>query len=415
MKALYFDCFSGISGDMTLGALVDVGVPESYLIDELKKLHIDDEFTVKFEKTQKMGITGTRAHVELHEHHHHHHHHEETDHHHHKENNHHHHEHRNLNSISHIIEGSRISARAKEWALKIFREVAVAEAKVHGKTIEEVHFHEVGATDSIVDIVGAALCLDYLDVDKIIASKVEVGGGFVKCAHGMFPVPAPATTEILKGIPCTYGRVDSETTTPTGAAILAAMVDEFWEKPVMTVDRVAYGIGFKDFEIPNVLRVMTGEIATGQKDAYIHEENFLIECNLDDMNSEDFQSIIDKLFDAGALDVFLTPIIMKKSRPATKISVLTESKNKDLSVALLFEHTTSFGLRISSVEKIKLHREIREFETSFGPVRVKREKKENGAGKWKLEYEDLRMMAEKQSMSLPALRVEILSEVKNKL
>lgn len=405
MKVLYFDCFSGISGDMTLGALVDAGVPENFLISELKKLHIDEEFTLSFEKTQKMGITGIKAHVELHENHHHE---KDSDH-------HHHHEHRNLHSISHIIEGSDISTRAKEWAMKIFREVAVAEAKVHGTTIDKVHFHEVGATDSIVDIVGAAIGLDFLNVDKILASKVEVGGGFVQCAHGLFPVPAPATMEILKDIPCSYGRVDSETTTPTGAAILAAMVDEFVSQPEFTVETIAYGLGFKDFKIPNVLRIMVGELESVEDNEYIHDRNLLIECNLDDMNPEDYQHIMDLLFDRGVLDVYITPIVMKKSRPAHKLSVLIEADLKEPCLAILFEQTGTFGVRISEVDKIMLKREIRSIETSYGPLDVKVELKDGAPGKWKPEYEDLKAIAEKQNMSLRNLRLELNGEVRSKL
>lgn len=412
MKVLYFDCFSGISGDMTLGAMVDAGVPETYLIKELQKLHIDEEFSLSFKKTQKMGITGIKANVELHEHHHHH---GKEDHHHDKEDSHHHHEHRNLHSISHIINGSAITARAKEWALKIFGEVAAAEAKVHGTTIDKVHFHEVGATDSIVDIVGAAICLDYLNVDKILASKVEVGGGFVKCAHGLFPVPAPATTEILKNIPCTYGKVDSETTTPTGAAILAAMVDEFTGQPDFTVDTIGYGLGFKDFEIPNVLRVMTGDSAVNKKNDFIYDKNLLLQCNLDDMISEDYQHIMDLLLDAGALDVYITPIIMKKSRPAVKLSVLTEAELKDLCLSILFEHTTSFGVRITEVEKIMVKREIRNIETSYGPIDIKVELKKGGSGKWKFEYDDLKALAERSGKSLHSLRVDLIDEVNRKI
>lgn len=408
MKVLYFDCFSGISGDMTLGALVDAGVPEFFLTGELQKLHIDEEFTLSFEKTQKMGITGTKAHVELHKHHHHHHKDEKSD-------NHHHHEHRNLHSISHIIEGSDISVRAKEWAMKIFREVAVAEAKVHGTTIEKVHFHEVGATDSIVDIVGVAIGLDFLNVDKILASKVEVGGGFVKCAHGLFPVPAPATTEILKEIPCSYGKVDSETTTPTGAAILAAMVDEFVAQPEFTVETIGYGLGFKDFTIPNVLRVMVGESESVEDNEYIHDRNLLIECNLDDMISEDYQHIMELLFEQGALDVYITPIFMKKSRSANKLSVLIESDLKDLCLTLLFEHTSTFGLRITEVDKIMLKREIRSIETSWGPVDVKVEMRDGSVGKWKSEYEDMKAIAEKHNISLRKLRQDLNCEIKEKL
>lgn len=409
MKTLYFNCFSGISGDMTLGALVDLGVPREYLKTELGKLHIDEEFSLDFEETQKMGITGTRALVHLHEHHHHHHHEEDKDH-------HHHHEHRNLHSISHIIEGSPISDRAKDWAMKIFREVAVAEAKVHGTTIDEVHFHEVGATDSIVDIVGAAICLDYLNADRIISSPVEVGGGFVKCAHGVFPVPAPATSEILKGIPCTYGKVDSETTTPTGAAILKAMVDEFSSTPKLNVEKIAYGLGFKDFEIPNVLRVMMGESESESNEEYICDNNFLIECNLDDMNSEDFQHILDLLLSSGALDVYITAIQMKKNRPASKLSVLTDGNGKKACIDIIFKETTSFGLRISEVEKLMLRREIRKIETTYGFINVKIQINNDGStGKWKLEYEDLKRIAEEKKISLPSLRQSITVEIGEKI
>ena len=407
MKTLYFDCFSGISGDMNLGALVDVGVPEEYLIEELKTLHIDDEFSLKFEVTQKMGITGTRAHVHVHEHHEHGHDHGED--------HHHHHEHRNMHSISHIIEGSSITKRAKEWALKIFERIAVAEAKVHGTTVEKIHFHEVGATDSIVDIVGAAVCLDYLNVDKIMASKVEVGGGFVNCAHGTFPVPAPATTEILKGIPCTYGKVDSETTTPTGAAILAAMVDEFLATPELVIEKIGYGLGYKDFKIPNVLRVMLGESVESQSRDYDVEDNLLIETNIDDMKSEDYEILMERLLSAGALDVFVTPIIMKKSRPANKLSILLTLDKKDELLSILFRNSTSFGVRITKAEKNMLKREMSIVETSFGPVKIKKAIINGKIEKWKLEYDVVKTIAETQSISVNNLRNKLTAEIESKL
>jgi len=403
MRTLYFDCFSGISGDMNLGAMVDIGVPEAFLIKELKTLHINDEFTLDFEKTQKMGITGTRAHVDVHEHHHHDHDHGEDGH---------HHEHRNLHSISHIIEGSKISDRAKEWSMKIFEKVAVAEAKVHGTTVDKVHFHEVGATDSIIDIVGAALCFDYLNVDRVLASKVEVGGGFVNCAHGTFPVPAPATTEILKGIPCTYGKVDSETTTPTGAAILAAMVDEFVESPALTVETIGYGLGYKDFTIPNVLRVMIGDSVKAESGDFETDKNLLIECNIDDMISEDYEVLMDKLLKAGALDVFFTPITMKKSRPANKLSILTVSAEKDSLLDIVFRYSTSFGVRITDVDKVMLHRDLISFESSLGPVRIKKGIVNGEVVKWKIEYEDLKSLSVKHSRSINSIRNEITKEVK---
>lgn len=302
MNILYYDCFCGISGDMNLAVLLDLGVQREYLDKELSKLNLDSEYEIKIEKASKLGITGTRVDVilknKLHnnqqhiehvlnenshdighsnhhegEYHSHNHIHDnenhnnyvhENDHSHcgsysHNHTDNHEHHHRNLRDIEAIIYSSDLSDKVKKLSMDMFMKVAEAEAKVHGKTLYEVHFHEVGAIDSIVDMVGAAICLDYLNVDKITASPVQVGGGFVKCAHGLMPVPAPATAEILKGIPIKIGIVQFETTTPTGAAILAANVKEFTEKADFSIKKIAYGIGHRDLEIPNVLRVYLGE------------------------------------------------------------------------------------------------------------------------------------------------------------
>lgn len=249
MKILYYDCFCGISGDMNLAALIDLGVPKEYLEQQLTKLNLNSEYEIKIEKSVKLGITGTRVDVILKD--------KPDDHEEHVHN--HGHHHRNLKDIEEIINSSDLSGKVKTLSLDMFMKVAEAEAKVHGKGLYEVHFHEVGATDSIVDMVGAAICLDYLKVDRIIASTVQVGGGFVKCAHGIMPVPAPATAEILKNIPISTGIVQFETTTPTGAAILAVNVNEFVPKVDFLIKKIAYGIGHRDLEIPNVLRVYLGE------------------------------------------------------------------------------------------------------------------------------------------------------------
>ena len=249
MQILYYDCFCGISGDMNLAALIDLGVPKEYLVQELSKLNLNSEYKLIIDNSTKLGITGTRVNVNLKEHNHSHEGHVHN----------HEHHHRNLKDIEEIINSSDLSDKVKKLSLDMFMKVAEAEAKVHGKSLYEVHFHEVGAADSIVDLVGAAICLDYLDVDKIIASPVQVGGGFVKCAHGLMPVPAPATSEILKNIPINTGIVQFETTTPTGAAILAANVNEFTQKIDFSIKKVGYGIGHRDLEIPNVLRVYLGE------------------------------------------------------------------------------------------------------------------------------------------------------------
>lgn len=276
MRTLYYDCFSGISGDMNLGAMIDLGVEPEYLIEELEKLNLKGEYKLKITKDSRKGIHGTKvevilqnnqediccqehAHEHHHEHNHEHHCHNHSQHHHHEHGQEHDHEHRNLKDIEEIIKSSSLSERVKDLSLNIFMKVAEAEAKVHGKPLYEVHFHEVGAIDSIVDIVGAAICMDYLKVDQVLASPVELGGGFVKCAHGLIPVPAPATLEILKGVPVKTGAIQFETTTPTGAAILAASVQEFTELKGFIIDKIGYGIGGRDTEIPNVLRAYLGK------------------------------------------------------------------------------------------------------------------------------------------------------------
>lgn len=247
MKILYYDCFAGISGDMNLAAMIDLGVDPDYLISELASLDISDEFELEVTKTTKMGISGTQVKVHL------------RDHHHHDEADTHHHHHRHLSDIETIIDDSELSEAVKNTAKEIFGHVARGEAHVHGVPVEKVHFHEVGATDSIVDIVGAAICFHALGIDKVISRPVELGGGFIKCAHGLFPVPAPATAEILTNVPTTLGAVSSEATTPTGAAILKTLVDKFTESTQFTSKRIGYGIGQRDCEIPNVLRVYLAE------------------------------------------------------------------------------------------------------------------------------------------------------------
>lgn len=252
MRTLYYDCFCGISGDMNLGAMVDLGVDPEHLKAELAKLPMAKEFELEIYRAQKKGIEGTKVDVKLIEHKHKHKHKHEHEH----EHSHAHHDHRNLEMIEGMIMGSALSDNIKQMSMKIFMEVAKAEAKVHGKPIEAVHFHEVGAVDSIVDIVGAAICFESLQVDRVISSSVQLGGGFVKCDHGMMPVPAPATAEILKGVPVKMGLVQSEMTTPTGAAILKALVSEYSDQMSMNIIKIGYGLGTRDHEFPNVLRAM---------------------------------------------------------------------------------------------------------------------------------------------------------------
>lgn len=450
MKILYYDCFSGISGDMNLGALLDLGIDEKYLVEELGKLNVSG-YEIKVSRGIRKGIEGTKVDVILQEHNHfqddvegthhhvhgyaegehnHHHTHSDTeemhthDHHHDDAHGEHiHHDQRNLNDIKEIIDLSELSSKVKTLSMKIFVKVALAEAKVHGKPLYEIHFHEVGAVDSIVDIVGAAICLSYLNVDKIMSSSVELGGGFVKCAHGLIPVPAPATIEILKGIPVKLGAVPFETTTPTGAAILAANVSEFKDDNNFIIDKIGYGIGNRDTEIPNVLRVMlveeadkpiiyTNKFEQVNNDKYDNETvEQIIECNIDDMNSELYEYIFEKLFNEGALDVYITPIIMKKGRPSVKISILCGEDKIEKMKEVLFRETTTLGVRSFKVEKTKLKREFVKVNTSYGEVTVKEAYYKGEKLKSKFEYEECKKIAQSTGLSISEVYEKLRSEM----
>lgn len=393
MRVLYYDCFSGISGDMNLGAMIDLGVDKNYLLEELSKLNLN-EYTIEINKEERKGITGTKVNVILQEHHHHHHDlHDHEDHHH----------HRNLRDIEEIVYSSELNEDVKKLSMEIFKKVAEAEAKVHGKSLYEVHFHEVGAVDSIVDIVGAAICFKFLKVDKVIASSIEVGKGFIKCAHGILPVPAPATTEILTGIPVKLGNVPFEATTPTGAAIIATLSEEFINDVNFKIDKIGYGIGHKDEgDIPNVLRLFIGEIEE-------KNSNYIIECNIDDMNPEIYSYITDKLFQAGALDVYLTPITMKKGRPGVMLSVLYEERIEDGIKKIIFRETTTIGIRKYKVEKQCLEREIIYVDTPYGEIKVKNSYIDGEKVKFKPEYEDLKKIAEGKNIPLIKLYNDVLN------
>lgn len=391
MKILYYDCFSGISGDMNLAAMLDLGIEENYLRSELAKLKLDDEFELKVSRDARKGITGTKVDVDVHEHHHH-------DHGHH----HHHHHHRNLADIENIINGSTLDDSVKATALKIFMRVAQAEAKVHGVGINEVHFHEVGATDSIVDIVGAAVCYHKLEVDAVWASSVELGGGFVKCAHGVIPVPAPATSEILNGIPTTRGAVKFETATPTGAAIVAALADTFTDSPKMTVEKTAYGIGHRDTDIPNVLRVHIAEVQSAK-----NEEARLLQCNIDDMTPEMLGAVMDTLMENGAMDVHFTPIVMKKNRLATCLSLLCSEADVEKFREMIFRHTTTLGIKSIPIEKSVLDISFEKLDTPYGPVTMKNALRDGRVIRSKPELEECREIARKFNIPLGEVYLEI--------
>jgi hypothetical protein len=386
MKILYYDCFAGISGDMNLGAMIDLGVEPKDLICGLKKLHLNG-YEIKIFKDERKGIVGTKVDVVLQQR-------DETyashaihD--------------RTYADIVELIHESHLLENVKLLSLNIFMKIAQAEAKVHGCDIDHVHFHEIGAIDSIVDIVGAAICLDFLKADRIYSSPVELGGGFVKCAHGLWPVPAPATAEILKGIPVKSGIVPFETTTPTGAAILAAIVDRFTERLDFTPEKIGYGIGKRDMEIPNALRVFIGEAENSIADAEAETHDaFLVECNIDDMNPEMYNSAMDALFQKGAYDVCLTPVIMKKSRPAVQISILCGAEMLQDIEEVLWLQTTTFGLRISKVVKKMLTRDFSEKATKYGKVSMKNAYFRGKKIKSKPEYEDCKRLAQEKGVSV---------------
>jgi len=389
MDILYYDCFSGISGDMNLGALLDIGVDQGYLERELGRLKLAG-YKLEISRDNRKGIYGTLVNVSID----------------HSE----HHEHRGLNDIRTIIESSSLNDFVKETSMKIFIIIAQAEAKVHGTDIEKIHFHEIGAIDSIVDVVGGVICIDMLKPSKIYCSPVELGGGFVNCAHGKLPVPVPAVTEILRGIPVKSGAVDKETTTPTGAAILKCLVNKFTGFDNLIIEKTAYGIGHRDNDIPNVLRV----ISAHDDNKIIKNNQYMIECNIDDMNPEIYDIVIDRLFSAGALDVFLTPIIMKKNRPAIKLSVLCGNENFKIIEETILRETTTFGLRKYKIEKTELEREFSEITTKYGKVRIKSALIDGKIIKSKAEYDDIRKISEKEGIAAIKIHEEIDKIILNK-
>ncbi|MFH0758574.1 MAG: nickel pincer cofactor biosynthesis protein LarC [Bacteroidota bacterium] len=389
-KILYYDCFAGISGDMNLGALVDVGVDPDFLRQELGKLNIDG-FRLEVQPDMRKGISGTKVTVVIEN----------------PENE----KHRHLRHIEELINSSSLSDRIKKKSLAIFNLVAEAEAKVHNISKEKVHFHEVGALDSIADIVGAAICQEFLEVDEIRCSAVQLGGGFVQCAHGMMPVPAPATAEIVADMPVKTGLVDYEATTPTGAAILAATVDRFSSGEELTIKRTGYGIGQKDGEVPNVLRVFLAESNEGEQGDLTVEQAMVIECNIDDMSPEWFSHVQSKLFDAGAADVWMIPIVMKKSRPAHLLGVLCDPAGSDRMKEIIFTETTSIGLREYSVSKNMLRRGIRVVQTRFGDIPVKQSYYRGRLVNEKPEFEPCREAAISHHVTLEEVQKEVYKKL----
>ena len=386
--ALFYQPQCGIAGDMHLAALIDLGVPLDYVETELARLGLGSAFSLRLSNEHKMGISGVNIQVIAEDQ----------------------HDHRHHSTIQRMIRDAGFSPSIERRALDIFQLIANAEGKIHGIAPDDVHFHEVGAIDSIVDIVAAAICIDYLQPQVILCNPVEVGSGFVDCAHGRFPVPAPATQELLVSAPCTYGGVKGECTTPTGAAILAASVDEYVPRSAFKPSKIGYGIGVKDFEIPNVLRVALGDYHAEDE----LSQHVKLEANIDDMSPEAFEPLMNALFDAGAADVYLTPIVMKKSRSAQCLCVLCESDKAEALSDLILNQSTTIGLRQLPFSKRALPRHMRSIETQFGAVRVKEVTQPNGRLRWKLEHQDvLDIAARRTDSDYQELRKIINKEVED--
>ena len=404
-KILYFDCSAGISGDMTLGALIDLGADKNAFLTELEKLHLEG-YEIAFETTQRNAITATHVnviltgqeqahdHTHIHEHIHDHGHTHEHDHEHHSHDHERGHFHRSFRDIRQMIQNSELSKEVKDLSLRIFTRVARAEAKVHHKDMEEVQFHEVGAVDSIVDIVGSAILITMLKPDRICASVVQDGHGFVHCQHGMLSVPVPAVCEIFAESDALIRQidVDTELVTPTGAAIISELADSFGTMPVMTIDKMGWGAGTKILKIPNLLKVTLGYQETASDGYTEQDEIMVLETNLDDCTGEMLGAAMEILMENGALDAFYTPIFMKKNRPAWCLTVLARPEDTEKMERLIFLHTTTIGIRRHLDQRKILKREKAVVPTAYGELQVKRVALEDGYRDYP-EYESAKKLA----------------------
>jgi len=395
MKIAYFDCFSGISGDMTVGALLDAGLKIETLEKELKKLGLSG-YQLEVNKVVKKGISATQFKVKIKE--------EGVE--------------RRFKDILTILEKSKLDEEIKKETKKIFFNIAQAESKIHQKDIDKIHFHEIGGLDSIIDITSAVIGIKTLGIEEIYSSNLPVGKGFVKCAHGVIPVPAPATLELLKNIPIYSGGIESEMITPTGAAIIGTLAKSFGGRPLMKIERIGYGAGEKEFTIPNLLRVSIGEKILKDenlKDGYVSDEAVLIETNIDDINPEFYDYIMEQLFSQGALDVFLTPIQMKKNRPAHMLSIIVYEQDLKEILEVLFSESTTLGVRIREIKRLRLGQQNFIAETKYGKIRVK-----VGIFKGEIkniapEYEDCKKMAKQHKVPLKEIYEEVKKVTYNKL
>ena len=383
MRILYFDCPTGISGDMCLASLIDLGVSVEKLKKELKKLNLSG-YEIKVTRENRGAVNGVRFKVRS----------SET------------HPHRTFKDIKNLIERSGLKKNVKELSVRIFTNLAKAEGKIHGISPLKVMFHEVGAIDSIVDIVGASIALNELDIDEVRASAIPTGSGFVDTMHGRLPVPAPATIEVLKGVPIVPSLIEMELTTPTGAVILKTVSKGFGKMPAMTVKNIGYGLGGKDFrETPNALRAVIGEADASKESSVI-----VIETNIDDMTPQTIGYLLERLIKQGALDAFITPVQMKKGRPGFLLTVLAGEKEKDKLTEIIFRESTAIGVRHYRAARTCLERKIARVKTPLGLVRVKVSTLGDEIINIQPEYEDCKKIAEKKKLPLR----EVMDEVKKK-
>jgi len=391
VKLLYFDCFSGAAGDMILGALLDLGLPFGELRAALGNL-LPSGSEIAADRVVKTGVSATKfrvlepAHAHHHDHAHHDHHEHQHD-----------HPHRTMGEIHALIEKSGLSLAAKRQASTLFDRLAEAEAAVHQIPVERVHLHEVGALDSIVDIVGTVFGLEWFHADRIVSSPLNVGGGTVRCAHGVFPVPAPATLRLLQGVPVYSNGLEVELVTPTGALLIAGYAASFGPMPAMTVDRAGYGAGDRDLPgQPNVLRAVMGNAAPESGT----ERLVVLECEIDDMNPQLFGVLMDRLHEAGALDVFFTPVQMKKNRPGTLVTILARPEQRDALSTIIFRETTTIGLRWHDAERERLEREMVTVSTPHGPARVKVARRAGEVMNASPEFDDCARLASAAGLSV---------------
>jgi uncharacterized protein (TIGR00299 family) protein len=395
MKTLFFDCFAGASGNMILGALVALGVDRERLVEQIKLLDISD-FDIEFSAVTRSGISAVYAYVKVpHEH-----------------------AHRHLHTIEKIIRDSRLPDKVKERAIAIFTKLADAEAKIHGVDVNKVHFHEVGAMDAIIDVVGACIGFEMLGIEKFACSKIHVGSGFVQMAHGKFPIPPPAVAELLENAPIYSTEIEGELITPTGAAIIATVCEEFGALPEMRIEKTAYGAGTREYrDFPNVLRLMVGEIfnakAQSREGAKESEQLVLIETNIDDLSPQILGFVMERAFELGSLDCWFTPIQMKKNRPATMISILCEQEKREVLAGMLYTETTTLGIRVREIERDCLAREIVTVKTEFGAVDVKIARYNGKVVNAKPEYEQVREIALKFNVSYQEIEQKILEKLRD--